>query len=429
MPFVPIQSVKIPPRQRTEIQPAAISQLAASISSQGLLHPIHIDDEFNLISGETRLKAVEQLSDAFISIRYGEEIVPLGSIPCVWHLQPSPLQSKEIELAENIDRTDLPWPDRVRALADLHSLRLLANPAQTYIETAKEIAERSGSTRTPQAISAEVSRALITAKVLGDKEILAAGSEKLAFNAATRKLRNDFATELARRQDHTGSLHRLIHGDAIRELQNLAGSFRVFILDPPYGIEASKFGNAAAGRHEYNDQAILAEKLNLDLLTACTLLATPDAHLWTFCDVDLFLILRNHLEALGWKTHRTPITWDSGTSGHIPSQKIGIRRNSEFILFATRDGRGLSQILDDVIRISSKGSETHGAAKPTELYRLLLSLSGRAGDCILDPTCGSGTIFRAGTELKMKATGIEIDPKHAENCEALLAELSLETED
>jgi DNA modification methylase len=49
------------------------------------------------------------------------------------------------------------------------------------------------------------------------------------------------------------------------------------------------------------------------------------------------------------------------------------------------------------------------AQKPVDLYRDFLMRSCRAGDSVLDPFCGSGTIFAAAHGLKVKATGIEVD--------------------
>jgi DNA modification methylase len=44
------------------------------------------------------------------------------------------------------------------------------------------------------------------------------------------------------------------------------------------------------------------------------------------------------------------------------------------------------------------------------LYEDLLKRSARPGDSVLDPFAGSGTIFPAAHSLKIKATGIELDP-------------------
>ncbi len=51
----------------------------------------------------------------------------------------------------------------------------------------------------------------------------------------------------------------------------------------------------------------------------------------------------------------------------------------------------------------------HAAQKPVALLRELLSLSFHPGETILDPCCGSGTIFAAAKPLSLRATGIEMD--------------------
>jgi DNA modification methylase len=54
----------------------------------------------------------------------------------------------------------------------------------------------------------------------------------------------------------------------------------------------------------------------------------------------------------------------------------------------------------------------HGAQKPVSLYSDLLKRSTRPGDRVLDPFCGTGTIFPAAHPLKVAATGIELEPAY-----------------
>lgn len=94
------------------------------------------------------------------------------------------------------------------------------------------------------------------------------------------------------------------------------------------------------------------------------------------------------------------------------------------VLFAQRGERSLSGLLQDVITISSRENEKlHAAQKPTALYELFIKLSCLPNDEVLDPCCGSGTIFRASQAVKVSATGIEQDQTFIEICQNLLVEL------
>jgi site-specific DNA-methyltransferase (adenine-specific) len=66
----------------------------------------------------------------------------------------------------------------------------------------------------------------------------------------------------------------------------------------------------------------------------------------------------------------------------------------------------------------------HGAQKPVELFRNLLARSCRPGDTVLDPFAGSGTIFPAAHDLKVLATGIEMEPQYYGMCVKRIEELT-----
>lgn len=426
MPFALLSQIKINPRQRSEMTEAKIEELKEDIKAHGLYHPIVLDNGFNLLAGGRRLRAISELSADGIAISFAGAPVALGEIPCSIFLNElTEIERKEIELNENLIRENLTWQDETRALAEIHGLRKLSNPGQTYSETAREVIAKTGANANPVALSAKVSRAMITSQFLDDPEVKSAANEKLAFNAAARKIRNEFAAGLAELEKENTSRHTFLEGDATQLMGGLETQYRCFILDPPYGVGADKFGDAAAGRHGYDDSKEAAMTLNRELIEACTTVAEDDAHMWLFCDIDLFTGNKRKLESLGWRVFRTPLIWNSGTSGHVPNQKVGIRRNYELILFAYRDpDRGLAQVLDDVVKINSRTTEgIHGAAKPVELYELLLRMSVLPGDRVLDPTCGSGTIFRAAAKYGAIATGIELDPNHAAANRGLLREL------
>jgi len=63
----------------------------------------------------------------------------------------------------------------------------------------------------------------------------------------------------------------------------------------------------------------------------------------------------------------------------------------------------------DVVTYASDDNLGWAAQKPVALLTDFLSRSCRAGDSVLDPFAGSGSIFPAAHELKIKATGIELD--------------------
>lgn len=423
--FIHISSIKVPPRQRSEISRPALDQLKQSIVEDGLFHAIVLRDGDTLVAGERRLRAMSELHSENKNFCYNDEVVQLNNIPIIHISSSSEIAALQMELNENLMREELSWQDRTKALSELHRLRCAQighDDKLTFTATAKEVISQTNSTSATDSVAAEISRAMLTADFMDDEDVKKARNEREAFNIASRKIRAEFATALAQRNK---SKHTFIHGDCSRELSKLTNHFSCFVADPPYGISTEKFGNAAIARHEYEDSQEYAYTLSEEILKECFKLGTDDAHIWLFCDLDYFVDMKQIATLYGWQVLRTPIIWNSGTSGHIPDQRISVRRNYEAILFAHKGNKGLAYVLDDVINgITSKGAESgHGAQKPSKLYELLLKLSALPGDNVLDPCCGAGTIFAAADALNMNATGIEFEDEYAKLNIALIGEL------
>lgn len=86
-----ISQIKVGDRRRDEM--GDIAGLAKSIEKHGLLHPIVVDADHNLVAGERRLRAHEHLGRAWIEARQ------LGDL--------TDAELREIELEENLRRKDL----------------------------------------------------------------------------------------------------------------------------------------------------------------------------------------------------------------------------------------------------------------------------------------------------------------------------------
>lgn len=423
--YINVAIVNIEDRQRRSYTQEALDELKLSIAKHGLFHAPVLREDHTLVAGWRRMQAMIALHEDKTNFTYNGDIVPENTIPFVDVTSEDELQALEMELDENIIREDISWQDKVRAQSEIHKLRSARNPAQTYKKTAEEIVTRTGSGNAAS-IHQEISRAMVTSEFLDHPDVRGAKNERWAFNAAARILRDEFAQKLGR---NVKSRHTFLAGKAEKHLAKLIKAdkkFNCFIIDPPYGIDAHTFhpGNSPVENlHEYQDDIESALVFSRTLINQCTKLATPDAHMWMFCDVELFLQLREIAAAQKWIVFRTPLVWNKGSTGYI-MRKANIRRGYEMLLFAQRSERSLSQVLQDVVTISSREDEKlHAAQKPTALYELLIRLSCLPNDQVLDPCCGSGTIFRASQSTKVSATGIEQDAGFIKVCENLLIEL------
>lgn len=405
----------MPERQRKIFVPGLIDDLAESIANNGLIHPIviHVEEgEYALVAGERRLRAITKLHETGVQISHDGAVVPLDEVPYVELQDLDQIKVKEIELDENLLREDLTWQEKNEAIAELHRLREAQNPTQTATETAREIKEKTGVSRTTAERS--VQRALLIEQFADDPEVSRAKTESAAFKIASKKVEEEFilATEQPRRGRGD---YACIQGDCAEVMQTLkANHFSCIIGDPPYGMDADKFGDNAARIHAYEDSDENAMRIADAILQHGLRITTPTAHLFMFCDIELFARLRRVAEERGWIPWRTPIVWAKGSTGFAPDQSHGLRRSYELIFMARKGDHRVKKVISDVINIPPVPDKRHAAQKPVDLYRALLDLGTYPGQYALDPCCGAGTIFEAAKSLDVRALGIEQDQRFFE---------------
>ncbi len=398
-------------RQRKTFDAEYIDELRRSILSKGLLHPVVVrNDGVTLVAGECRLRALRSISSSGRSYYCdGAEIQP-GHVAIVRLGSLADEQVYEAELEENVIRKDLPWQERVAAVTALHNLRVKQNPDQTARDTAEEIFGRKISPATAQV---EVRNAAIVAEHLDDPDVKRASNEKEAFKIVEKKVRAKAAADLAKELNPAISPHRAFHGSAQDILPTLPdGYYDVIVTDPPYGMEAGQFGTGQLS-HQYADDVESALEIYQCVAIEGFRVAKAEAHLFTFCDIDQFPELKRIFKDAGWEVFRTPLQWLKGlannTQGHLPWPEYGPRRVCEYLLYAVKGKKKLAQAFTDVIECPPETDKLHAAQKPVDLYVRLLKTSSFAGSKVLDPCCGSGTVFTAADKAQFVADGIELD--------------------
>lgn len=406
-------------RQRRVFPPKELNELVESIKQHGLFHALGLRKENGslvLVHGERRLRAIQDIYDLGGRIKYDGSEVPEGKVPYTDLGEMSELEREEAELAENIHRSDLTWQERAAATARLATLRTgQADSSQAPRPTVAQISEEvRGSS---EGVHHETTRReIIVAKYLDDPEVKAAKSVDEAFKLLKRKEETQRNVALAEQvgRTFTADLHRAYNEDALDWLVKCpAEQFDVILTDTPYGMGADEFGDSggrAIGAHGYTDDAASFTRILSICQTELFRIAKPQAHLYWFCDIDQFHNAREAFTACGWWVHRTPLVWHKPSASRVPWPEHGPQRKYELILYAVKGKRPVTKIFPDVISINPDENLGHAAQKPIALFEDLLRRSVRAGDSVLDPFAGSGTIFPAAHRVKCKAVGVERDP-------------------
>lgn len=420
----------IPPsRQRSSIAPGPLAELKSDIINFGLLHaPVvqKIGERYTLVAGGRRTAAIDALGVEGLTFIYDKELILPGEIPIVELSEAfTEIERAGVELSENVIRVELPWQDRVQALAFIHELKTKANPNQTVIETARELLEEGqvpsskGSglpTSSLTVVRQQIAQANVVAKHLSNPAIAKARNATEAFNLVIAAEEKAFQAELIqRRPKDIKTTIEVRHGSLLEILPKLDSNlFDTILGDPPYGINVNSggFRDRTVHHHNYDDSPDAAKTLLSCIISEGFRVTKPRANLFLFCDIDLFGWLKDACGRAGWEPFRTPITWGkSDSEGMAPWGREGFRRTTEWILFARKGQKGLFHPPIDYLRHNrvSRDEREYGPEKPLPLLKELLSASTLPGDYVLDPCCGSGSTLLAAKQLKMRALGIEKD--------------------
>lgn len=428
MQTIRLADVKIGERQRKEFKPKPIEDLQKSILSKGLLHPIVLTSTYALVAGERRARAVKALIDAGMVFQHNGQPVPLGEIPFVFISDLSPVDLLEAELDENLHRVDLSWQEKAQAIANIHKLRVMQNPAQSYSDTARELQAVDPSTDLSLSGQAGIiSKSILLAENMDDPEVANAPNPYTAVNRLLAKTEQALRSKLQTISTApVASRHSLEKGDLFELMSRIPDkSVDVIICDPPYGIQADTSG--ASIPHQYNDSVDNALGIAKHIFLEGFRVTKPKAVLWMFCDVKMFGTLHKMCHAALWTPWNAAIIWAKGP-GAAPWGQAGFQRSYEAILFAVKGRRELvspggSDVLIDIDRVN-RGTKSHAAEKPVALYQHLLRLSAYPGDVVLDPCCGSGTVFAAAEQLNLRAIGFELNDTYHKLAAARLQQLS-----
>ena len=427
MKLISIAAIKVAQnRQRRHFDAAKLQEFADGIQRRGLLHPIIlriVGEDYVLVAGERRLRAITDIHALGGTFHHDGEQVPADTIPYTLFSDLDPLAAREAELEENTHRVDLSWQELAASELELKKLREAQAVSRgeappTVADIARELNPDATAALTDGQLGdyqSNLRKRLLVAAHLQDPEVSAAKNAEEAFKILKKKdsaSRNRALGESVGRT-FTADLHKALNEDSLAWMQACpAEQFDVILTDPPYGVNADEFGDSgglAAGAHGYKDDAENFTRLMTVLVSESFRITKPQAHLYIFCDIDKFHWMRSEFEAAGWWVFRTPLIWYKRSAMRAPWPEHGPQRKFETILYAVKGKRPTLAMKGDVLDYPPDSNLGHAAQKPVALFDDLLRRSVLPGNAVLDPFCGSGTVFAAAHALRCRATGIELD--------------------
>ena len=417
--LINLSEIEVPERYRSDY--GDLEGLKVSIKEHGLIQPIAVkatEGGFRLLAGGRRLRACTELGFPNIPARIYER--ELGE-----------LDERAVELAENCDRKDFDWRERIKLEQKIHELQVGIHgekfsttpgaPGWSMRDTATLLSRDPGS----------ISKDLGLAKAIEMMPVLAECKTK---DDAQKMLRNIQASmmkaELSERittqaatkpedvkRNQLASAYLV--GDTFEGLAKLPNSVIQFIdCDPPYGIDLNKSarglqanrGTYAASEYHEEKRSTYVDFLEV-LIAECYRVMARNSWMTFWFAVDPW---SNHvyetLIKVGFKTTRTFGIWNKAKQPYHCSQPdthlasaydaFYYCRKGDAVLF--KQGRG------NVFTYPQVPRKVHPTEKPIELMMDIMNCFTLPGNQVLVPFLGSGNSLLAAANLNCPAAGYDL---------------------
>lgn len=391
-----------PERIRKEFTPEAIADLAASIAKRGLIHPITIDRESVLRTGERRLRACTSLGWDHIPFQYLDT-----------------LDEKEllaIELEENIKRVDLTWQEQVDAMKRFHLLQKDLHDDWTIAQTATELGVAERTVHRYLAVAKEIESG--NSRVADAKELSKAVG--LTKRIQERRASDEGALLAAVTDAPPPPETPIIRADFHEWAANYEGApFNLIHCDFPYGINADKFNQTAGDTlGSYADTFKTYSSLCTTLFENRERLMGESAHIIFWFSMQHYDWTLRHLREFFW-VDPYPLVWfKSDNKGTLPDPTRGPRRVYEVAFLCSYGDRKILSAVSNVFSGPTERTAGHMSEKSVPMLQHFMKMCVDGNSRVLDPTCGSGSAIRAADGLGAGLVlGLEQDPEHAENAQ------------
>jgi 16S rRNA G966 N2-methylase RsmD len=404
--------------ERFRVDYGDIDALKRSIETFGLLEPVILDRENNLLAGGRRHRAHIELDRKRIPAIYIDEV--------------DDVRAREIELEENIQRKDLTWQEAADLAREIHELKAQRYAGQ-MVKADPEIAgaqyvpdeDRHNDVRSVPAWTQKNTAALldtspqdVTRKLFLSRamevmpELRDEKNESQALRQIDRRLEELEREQAYRQLQKTGKLNeegQVLFGDCVELLSKLDDrSVDCIIIDPPYGVLQA----GGIGRYEqhFDDDPVTAMRTLQLAAKELARVAKPDAHIYVFFGIKMWTQTKGIFDGLAFDVDPIPLVWIK-TTGSMVDWDYRFANYWEPCLFISNHTRRLNDKRSNVFVFDSvpNNMRSNVAEKPVDLIKELLRLSTNEGDLVLDCFAGSGVVGVAAKELGRRFILMEKD--------------------
>lgn len=395
-----------------------LDELIESIREKGIIQPISVSSDMRLLAGGRRFAACQALE--------------LPTIPALIRENVDELDSKEVELFENIHRKDFSWQERVKLTAAIDALYKARDPEWSGRKTAGLLDRSVGS----------VAGDLELAKVI---EVFPEMAEHKTADDARKAFKkfeeNVLVAELAKRQkekieavvpagkfDPEANIKALLRradesyhiGDIFDGLSKMRTNGHVHFIecDPPYGIDlnSQKGSKDSVGNNvdSYKEVARDAYPEFLGKLTKeLYRVANKDCWMIFWFGPTWFHEVKTALRDAGWAVDDIPGIWTKA-SGQTLQPQVNLARMYEPFFVCRKGQPVLAKPGTGNVFFCAQSSRLkyHPTERPVFLIRDLLETFCLPNNVVFVPFLGSGATLRACYMLGMSGYGYDLNDEY-----------------
>lgn len=394
-----ISKIKVSQRMRKDY--GDISSLSSSIKKFGLLHPIVIDEDNNLVAGERRLKACKQLK--------------LKEIECKRKSELTPLEKAELELEENLMRKAFTWQEEIKGKLQIDKIKRKIHGGKTQGSSAPGWGIKDTAMALGESVGS-VSMDIQLAEALEQYPQLALEKNKsTAYKKFKRLQEQVIKAEINRRMRDIEPLSNVILGDCREVLPTITKPVHLIIADPPWGIRVDQSHGLGkmSGADPFEDDRETSIALVREAYRMMYDVLEDDTHAYVFFAVTQYPIHLELLTEAGFSVDPLPLVWiKEGTSA--PGVFTSFTSTYETIFFCRKGNRKLNHSPSNVLsfkRVNPK-NKIHDTEKPLALIKHLIELSTLPGEMVVDPCAGSGVVAEAAIRTKRDVVVIEKEKEY-----------------
>lgn len=428
---VPLKDIVIGERFRKDFSDD--QTFVESVREKGILQPITVDKNLQLLAGERRFRAAQQ--------------VGLEKIPALVRPVEDELDAREIELIENIFRKDFTWVEQTLLIAEIDRLYRSKNQDWNIRKTAQVIDQSKSGVHN----ALEMAKALEIMPELAKQEkssdafkLYKAAQETLYLSELSRRRNEELARhveqamgeqaqatqegrpppkyspEMVVRLRTADADYRI--GDIFEALETLPENGQIHLIecDPPYGIDLPELRE---GDHDSQGVAIqsyeeIPSKEYPDFLTRLTKglyrVAHPNAWMIFWFASKQQTLVRETLLSSGWKIDEVPAIWCKPNGQTMQPEFLLSRQYEPF--FVCHKGRpyinerGRANVFN--FPLVNPLVKYHPTERPTNLLGSILETFGVIGQTVFIPFLGSGATLRACYQRNRKGFGYDKNPEY-----------------